>query len=235
MDRSLLGLVKAQTKFLLAAEKERGKVYLPPDRVELLIDFGFRQLLNDNQSHKKATPGTVRVVFIGPMYPPCTTELRSLTKLPLRCLTLETHHRGSYILVKVLSHAESQSAVMAIAEDESETIVQLRIMNGVLQCLREGLEEGNILVVKEPFLTKMFDQQYCIRVDHPTDLMFISPFDNMLPAVWARQFQPDDEFLPNEWEKRGTEQVKQGKIWSAIDWYATNSRLFDARQKLTKV
>lgn len=92
----------------------------------------------------------------------------------IRDLTLETHHRGVYILLRAVTPADTMTAAMVIVEDEEENVLMLQLYNQEKELSTNGRPiEGTVMIVKEPYLKVMSDGNYGIRVDHLSDVRFI--------------------------------------------------------------
>lgn len=76
---------------------------------------------------------------------------------------------------------------MAIVEDENGDVTMLQLYYQEDENTRPAedlLAEGTVLIVKEPYLKLMSDGDYGIRIDHPSDLMYISKDDQRFPFCW---------------------------------------------------
>ncbi|CAG8351337.1 unnamed protein product, partial [Penicillium nalgiovense] len=216
-------LLSEHNRTLEAAEALGGTPFKPNmTRDELLKQFKYWQKTNKEQSRGQGSASAVNVSFAIPIYPPCLAALKGLKKVMVKDLLLETHHRGSYILVRSIIQAENMGAVMAIVEDEQKDAIPLRMLNEKLRCQDGCVDKGQVLLVKEPYLTSMPDTEYGLRVDHVSDIMFIPLFDEMVPSVW-RERLPEHEtsqWMARDWLNMGNEYLNRGKFYSATEYYS---------------
>lgn len=213
-------LLSEHNRALEAAEAVKGMQFNPvttPDK--LLQKFKFQQKTNKEKSRSRESASSVDISFAQPIYPPCLAPLKGLKKAMVKDLLLETHHRGSYILVRSISQVEKMTTVMAIVEDEQKDAIPLQMLNEKLHCQDGSVDKGQILLVKEPYLTLTFHGEYGIRVDHVSDIMFIPIFDKMVPSAW-RERLPEDEtshWMAGDWLSMGNEHLNRGKLYSATE------------------
>ncbi|KAJ5236365.1 hypothetical protein N7489_006456 [Penicillium chrysogenum] len=216
-------LLTEHNRALEAAEALRGTPFKPKmTRDELLKQFKYWQRTNKEHSRRQSSGSAVHVSFAIPIYPPCLAPLEGLKKVMLKDLLLETHHRGSYILVRSITQAESMGAVMAIVEDEEKDAISLRMLNEKLRCQDGCVDKGQILLVKEPYLTSMSDTEYVVRVDHVSDIMFIPFFDEMVPSAWRERIPEHEtsQWMARDWLSMGNEYLNRGKFYSATECYS---------------
>lgn len=188
-------------------------------RDELLKRFKHRQKMNKDKPRGRGSASAVDVSFAPLIYPPCLAPLQGLKKVMVKDLLLETHHRGSYILVRSITQTEKTAAVVAIVEDEQKDAIPLQMLNEKLRCQDGSVDKGQILLVKEPYLTLIPDAEYGVRVDHVSDIMFIPKFDKMVPSAW-RERLPEDEtsqWMAGDWLSMGNEYLNRGKFYSATE------------------
>lgn len=213
-------LMSEHNQVLEAAEAVKGMQFAPKvTRHELLKQFKYRQKMNKDQPRGRANASTVDVSFAPPIYPPSLAPLEVLKKVMFKDLLLETHHKGSYILVRSITQAEKMTAAMTIVEDEQEDAIPLQLLNEKLRCHDGSVDKGQILLVKEPYLTLTSVGEYGVRVDHVSDILFIPLFDKMVPSAW-RQRLPEDEpsqWMAGDWLRMGNEYLNRGKFYSATE------------------
>lgn len=122
-----------------------------------------------SKSHRDALP----VVTVGQPYPPCAVPFKSLRRMEMADLVMETHHRGCYLTVNRVSpvvtlSARSWTVVQDVMGDETE------YLEVCVHTLRHGeniLELADAFVIKEPFFTLNDQADATIRIDHPSDLV----------------------------------------------------------------
>ncbi|KAG9229870.1 TPR domain protein [Amylocarpus encephaloides] len=167
-------LQNAQTRIGQNIEKRKS-------RDEITMQFRFRLLMGHRQR------SDLRTSFIPPAYSPSFRSILDLHKVMIKDLLLETHHRGNYITVRSITPPDRMTAVMAIVEDENGDVVMLQLYYQEEENARPAedlLGEGTVLIVKEPYLKLMSDGDYGLRMDHPSDLIYIPKNDQRIPSCW---------------------------------------------------
>ncbi|KAJ6138087.1 hypothetical protein N7471_004573 [Penicillium samsonianum] len=209
-------LLIEHNRALEAAEAVKGMQFKQNrTRDELLKRFKHRRKMNKDKPCGRGSASAVDVSFAPLIYPPCLAPLKGLKKVMVKDLLLETHHRGSYILVRSITQTEKTAAVVAIVEDEQKDAIPLQMLNEKLRCQDGSVDKGQIL-------TLIPDTEYGVRVDHVSDIMFIPMFDKMVPSAW-RERLPEDEtsqWMAGDWLSIGNEYLNRGKFYSATEYYS---------------
>jgi hypothetical protein len=160
----------------------------------------------------------IRSSFVPPSYPPCAVPLSDLNKTMIDHLLLETHHRGTYLLVRSVTPQNWMTAVMAIVEDEKGDVLMVQLYHQ-----EDGTEdvivEGTVLLLKEPFLKLMSDGNYGLRVDHLSDIVFLSADDERIPGSWRRGSAEQSGGAALAWKTKGNTHFAKSAHRSAIEWY----------------
>ncbi|KAH1539391.1 hypothetical protein KXX61_007222 [Aspergillus fumigatus] len=186
-------------------------------RDEIIFQFMLRRI---RSSVAPVDLQTIRSSFVPPAYAPCTAPLRSLAKVMIKDLTLETHHRGSYILLRAVTPPDTMTSVMVIVEDEEGDVLMLQLYNQEEGLLAEGrLIQGTVILVKEPYLKTMSDGDYGIRVDHLSDVRFIPDHDTLIPSPWRRQ-RMENEASARSWKLKGNDCFNDAHYHAALDCYS---------------
>lgn len=84
---------------------------------------------------------------------------------------------------------------------------------------RKILPEGQVLIVKEPFYKSNVTGGTSIRVDHVSDVIFLTPGDNRVPTKWQPRITVDKTAM--EWKEEGNTLFRDGEFHEAIEWYAS--------------
>ena len=114
----------------------------------------------------------------------------------IKDLVLETHHRGTYVCLRAVTPPYRVTGVMAITEDEEENTVTLELYNqGTFRSVAEIMDEGSVLILKEPYLKASSDGNYGLRVDHPSDFSLILEDDEVFPSAWQKNLDGDASAL----------------------------------------
>ena len=210
----------AQQKVALQAASTR-KGERPRDRKSL------GQLVHNFMLRSASTSSTlgeknlfmIRQSWVAPPYPPSVAPLGTLEKLYIKDLQLQTHHRGFYTLLRVATPPQTMTAVMAIMEDEKDDGVMLQLYQQEDENHRPGEEAvqiQHVCIVKEPYFKVMNDGDYGLRVDHPSDVIWLSLDDERIPLGWrARisELEKTAEVLKDE----GNLALKAGKLNNAAE------------------
>ncbi|KAK4042680.1 SET domain-containing protein [Parachaetomium inaequale] len=219
-------LLDQQAK-LRDAQAHKGQRPARTARAQVILEFQ----LNLMASRGKVTAGGqqtsfIRSSFVPPPYPPCVVSLSDLKKTMINDLLLETHHRGTYLLVRSVTPQDRMTAVMAIVEDEKGDVLMVQLYHqgddedgGAEDILVEGM----VLILKEPYLKLMSDGNYGLRVDHLSDVVFLSANDERIPSSWKRESAGQNTALA--WKTKGNSYSKKSAYRSAIEWY---NRRYDA-------
>ncbi|KAL3474787.1 hypothetical protein BJX99DRAFT_271504 [Aspergillus californicus] len=198
------------------AQSRKGQRPRPTkSRDNLIMQFMARRMSN------KAPVGlhAVRSSFVPPSYTPCVTALSDLKKTMIKDLTLETHHRGSYLLVRAVTPTDTMTAVMVIVEDEQADVLMLQLYNQEDRLVADRLVEGSVMIVKEPYLKIMTDGDHGLRVDHLSDVVFLPVHDLRVPSSWRRQLTGSDTSA-NFWKTKGNDHFNKASYHLAIDCYS---------------
>ncbi|KAK2805127.1 hypothetical protein FQN50_006372 [Emmonsiellopsis sp. PD_5] len=158
--------------------------------------------------------------FVPPAYPPCVAPLNDLSKIMIKDLVLEPHHRGFYILLRTVTPTYTMTAVMAIVEDEGGDIFIFQLYNRDKELSADGyLTEGTVMIVKEPYLKVTSDGSFGFRVDHLSDVSFLPDHDPRIPLSWRRQ-HPASGTSADDWKLKGNDYFNKGGYKLAIDCYS---------------
>ncbi|KAJ5812101.1 TPR domain protein [Penicillium riverlandense] len=164
-------------------------------REELIMEFMRRQMANKNMTFDR-DEFAIRSSFLPPTYVPSIAPFRELNKVMIKDLVLETHHRGSYLLLRTVTPPDTMTAILAIVEDEEGKVLVLQLYNqDSTRAAEDILDEGAVLIVKEPYLKVMADGGYGIRVDHLSDVKFVPGHDELVAPSWRINQRLTGKFL----------------------------------------
>ncbi|KAG9663163.1 SET domain-containing protein, partial [Aureobasidium melanogenum] len=135
-------------------------------------------------------------------YRPCYLPLAQLKKIFLKDLKFETHHRGSFLLLRVFCQPFRKAAVMAAVEDETGDVDRVALYH-TKEALRafEVVPEGTVVTVKEPFYHLEGDGRYVLRVDHASDMVVLDQHHKLCPEQW--QNREEIQLTALEWKREG--------------------------------
>jgi len=155
---------------------------------------------------------------VPPAYLPCTTPLAQLTPTAIRHLRLETHHRGTYLMLRVITPPNRMAAIIVIAEDDQNDVSILQLYQQDREDVREAtdvVDVGTILLVKEPYYKVTAMGDYSLRVDHVSDIVHVDKNDSKIPKAWRPRIH-DGEESAELFKTRGDSAIKERKYWLAI-------------------
>lgn len=123
--------------------------------------------------------------FVGDPYTPSTKSLGDLQAIAIAELGMETHHRDRALWARVIGGSQRRQTVQTAIDDEhgmAERLVVHNIHPAI--AANQLLPQDAIIAIKEPYSTLGPDGATVIKIDHPSDLMLVSRFDQRVPACW---------------------------------------------------
>ncbi|KAL5323956.1 hypothetical protein ACEPPN_008498 [Leptodophora sp. 'Broadleaf-Isolate-01'] len=217
-DERYARLLETYQTRLEAARAREGEI--PTDRPSR------NQLARDHMEQydiEIGNPGVkgMRASVVGDPYLPSTEPVHELTKTMISKLTLETHHRGSYLILRFFVPPIRVMGIISLAEDEAGDAVTLSLYQEECEDLRsagEILKKGSVILLKEPYFKCVGDGGYGLRVDHPTDIVWLSNDDPRVPPAW-RDSGNSGARSGDEWKQEGNAYMNEGKFKEAIKSY----------------
>lgn len=214
----LMGLLEKQKVALQAASKRKGE--RPKNRKprgQLIQEF-MLQSLGANMMRKNKDQQMMRQSWVANPYPPSVAPFRGLKKLYIKDLLLETHHRDYYILLRVSTPPRTLTAVMVIAEDEKDDGLLLQLYQQ--ECdgrgpVNEAIQIQRVCIVKEPYFKIVNDGGYGLRVDHLSDVIWLSPDDERIPLCWRTRIS-EIEKTAETLKEEGNLALKMGNLNLAV-------------------
>lgn len=214
-------LLQKQKRVILDARARAGE--RPPagkTRAETILQFNIRRMAG--RANASATPNTTHVMrsFVPSPYTPCIRPLCDLTKIMIDDLRLETHHRGTYLMLRSITPQDRMTAVMSIVEDENGDHLLLQLYHqedGTGGAAEDILVEGMAVIVKEPYLKLTSDGGYGLRVDHLSDVIFLSADNERIPSRWQRR-SAQQNYTAMAWKTRGNDYFGKSRYRAAIEW-----------------
>lgn len=173
---------------------------------------------------------SIPVLTVGQVYPPCTRPLKALNVIKLPDLSLETHHRGSFLRLQrslpvVTLRSRSWTVVEDVLSGESE---RLEVCLHKTRYAEEFLESTTEFVLKEPYLTLNDQGQPTLRVDHPSDLVAVDSQDGSGSEWRADSATEDDDEAHDDLEKEASVWKEKGnaslKECSYVDAHASYTK-----------
>ncbi|KAI5268225.1 hypothetical protein E4T47_07788 [Aureobasidium subglaciale] len=162
---------------------------------------------------------------------PSHLSMTTLTKIPLRALSMETHHHGNMLLLRATSvsamHSTMQTCVAV--EDEYGDHELLTIYDfAVINHPSKAIQNGTFFVVKEPFFRTVLDEACVLCIDHPSDILFLEPDDPLIPLAWRVDNIPKS---PLQWKQAGNVALRSQNPWEAERCYNRSFAAMTASQE----
>ncbi|KAL1851368.1 hypothetical protein Daus18300_012549 [Diaporthe australafricana] len=177
---------------------------------------------------------------IGDAYPPCVVPLSSLEKMSLRDLSPGTHHGGRVLIAKTFCEPAKTlcepvwwASIANAIEDENgdaDLVAIYHIPRSV--SIGKVLSKGAIIAVKEPYYKFTTNAGPHIRIDHPSDLVFLNSDDNLVPSSFAPVSK--DDSTPEAMKENGNAAFKQRDWKAAVDCYSAALALKHDNQDLRR-
>ncbi|KAI9878412.1 MAG: hypothetical protein M1830_000932 [Pleopsidium flavum] len=107
---------------------------------------------------------------------------------------------------------------MVVMEDERDDVVMLQLYQQEDEDdrpARDIVGEIGVCIVKEPYFKVMADGEYGMRIDHVSDLIWLSETDERVPMQWRPRISQLDK-TADEWRCDGNAAMKAEKFFDAI-------------------
>lgn len=83
------------------------------------------------------------------------------------------------------------------------------------ETLEDILNEGAVVIFKEPYLKTTSDGKYGLRVDHVCDIEFLAAGDKRFPKAWQQSL--DNNKTAMTWKAKGNDDFQATKYRGAIE------------------
>ncbi|TVY47808.1 SET and MYND domain-containing protein [Lachnellula occidentalis] len=220
----LTDVLKAQRTATQNAFRRKGERpnNIPP-HTQAVNEFKMAAMSNSMRSMESNKTGQhlMQTTVIGSPYAPSVASFKDLKKVMLKDLTIETNHRGSYLLLRFLCPAMRMTAIMNVAEDEAGTVMPFALYFQDPESTRTAesiLKEKGVIILKEPYFKVGTNGQYAVRVDQPTDIIWLSEDDPRVPTNW-RSTSASAPKTTEYWKKKGNDLIGAGRFFEAIEMY----------------
>lgn len=207
-------LIDRQKKTLQEAKKRQGQ--RPRDRKSR--DHAYRKFMETLKFKGIGEPRMIHSSFTPPAYLPCTSPISELRYVTIRDLQLETHHRGTYLMLRSITPPSRMTAIMAIMEDENDDVMMLQLYQQEDEGKRAAADivnVGTILLVKEPYFKVMGDGEYGLRVDHLSDVFHVEKNDARVPKAWQPR-KIESVHSAESLKTKGNLSMEKKRYWDAI-------------------
>lgn len=184
VDKHFAEVIERQRQSLLEAKRRQGQ-RVHQKSIEHLRYVAYDDYMN--MLVRKELKGKFPLSFISPSYLPCTTPTEELRKVMIKDLQLETHHRGTYLLLRAIIPGIRMASIVAFMEDEKRNVMMVQLFHQEDEIERAATDiigECTILLIKEPYFKFMGDDDYCLWIDHVSDVIQIKGDDPRVPKAW---------------------------------------------------
>lgn len=166
-------------------------------------------------------PGSLKQqYFLCDPYPPSTKNISELSPISISELNLDTHHRGKVLFARIIDTALRVAAVHSIVQDDMGAAERLALYNtDVAIKAEELLPEDAILAIKEPYYVANPNRSYSLRVDHPSDLVQLSPLDTRVPRGLCVDLTKADKSAL-DWKNEGNLAYSAENYLAALQAYS---------------
>lgn len=109
------------------------------------------------------------------------------------------------------------TGIATVIEDSNGDVDRLQLYNQSNDFdVASILSSGQVVAIKEPYYKVSADGGYSIRVDHPSDIVLLSPTDSLISSsLGPNVFELDKTAL--EWKDDGNAAYKRKDYFRAIE------------------
>ncbi|KAG9750223.1 SET domain-containing protein, partial [Aureobasidium melanogenum] len=157
-----------------------------------------------------ATTSNIKLTVFPEAYLPSRASILKLTnKIYLDDLDLETHHHGSFLILRTFARSTNVSDIQTFmpVEDETGEVDRIAILNfGLSSWPQKQLPSGVVLGIKEPFYSSVSeDMSMALCVHRPSDVLFLDEDHPMFPPEWKSSARLK---TASEWKLDGNNALK---------------------------
>ncbi|KAI0751022.1 hypothetical protein C8Q80DRAFT_1307690 [Daedaleopsis nitida] len=203
------------------------------DRASLISEQVYRRADLEAASHAEKSSGVqFYLTMVGFAKHSSFTPLADLSPIRFGEMLVRRAHVGRYLMCRIVAPCTRLVAIQTIVEDVDGVAHDLSIYNfpSTFECTLEHVDAifhvGTILAIREPtFKTPMQGDRPLVRIDSPTDIVFIVPNSPWLQGVnWKTgPSVPRSPVLPTTvetWQKRGNDHFKLSQWFLAAFAYS---------------
>ena len=196
----------------------QGRTVIPPKSRSAVLGKHEAYRVAESVQNEEEAP---TVTYIFNRSPASRTSLKDLKKIALGELRWCEVLRGRVLVVRTLTQpCLVEGALCTVIEDESGAVHNLRVYNVDYSDSRNVLPYGVALAIKEPYCEAATEATSGVRVDHPSDLVYLSEGDEHYPSSWRATFPKDLPGSPSEKLKdEGNDLFKKGLYRAAVCKY----------------
>ncbi|KAI4644684.1 uncharacterized protein J4E78_009503 [Alternaria triticimaculans] len=164
----------------------------------------------------------INTSFLPRAYPPSVVPLKNLQPIAIKDLRLERHHRDRYIVLRSITSPKRMAAIEVLAEDEHGDDIPLRLYQQDDEATRPAtdiIDKHSVVLIKEPFFKFTAAGDYSLRVDHLSDVVFVSDNDAIVPDLFQRPRHAEVK-TAETLKLEGNALIDGKKYWQAIHRYS---------------
>jgi hypothetical protein len=136
-------------------------------------------------------------------------------KILLKDLLVDSRESNAVVYLKTVTSPYIYSSTITIAEDEAGHICRLTICNLEDTLVDPLIPEGTVLAIKQPCWSSLPDGGYHVRIDHPTDIIFVS--ESLVPEKWRGIRNIEESKDATKWKKEGDMMFLKKKFRKALE------------------
>ncbi|OCL10901.1 hypothetical protein AOQ84DRAFT_425738 [Glonium stellatum] len=172
---------------------------------------------NLRQLNDQSAPSLAKKFTLPQAYPPSLVPLKSLQKILLRDMLLETHHKNRFLVAKLIGAPYMHAGTTTILEDEAGDVEKVSVHNFGDSPDDPILLQGIVIAIKEPYYQLSADGTHEIRVDHPSDIYIAKVDDSSIHSEFQTDFHK--EKTADEWRNEGDKAFLEKKYHSTLSCY----------------
>lgn len=121
------------------------------------------------------------------------------------------------VLLRTITDPYIYSSVVTIVEDEFGDAARLTVCNPEDSMIDPIIQYGSIVAIRQPCWSRIPQGGYHIRVDHPSDLVFLDQGDEAVPQKWRKNELLDASKDAAEWKKEGDMMFLNKRFGKALE------------------
>ena len=146
-------------------------------------------------------------------------SLEDLKPINLNQMMIPKLHLGFYLVCRTISKGKTIVGTMVLVEDQNGDIEELSLYNfrRSNESTENFLPTGTVMIIKEPYMKfGSLGKNTCIRVDSPSDVIFLDETDDFLRTFgWRMSFNASFEYN----KSKGNEYFKMKDYEKSVKLY----------------
>ncbi|KDQ15102.1 hypothetical protein BOTBODRAFT_32078 [Botryobasidium botryosum FD-172 SS1] len=210
-------------------DRRLGPAPSPPVHRPSLINALVQSRATLEQSTQK-NDVDVKSTYVGHERHYSTTPLSKLRRIEFAKMQIRKAHKGHYLLCRLVTPPTRIVATQICIEDPTGDVRSLSIYNypgtrlAPAKVLDTLFPTGTIIAIREPYLKiGLHDGAPFVRVDSPSDIVFIKPSDLILDGIrWKFPISTSTPVprTANGWKDLGNGHFKSGQYFASVVAYS---------------